>query len=168
MGKLIPSDHYLWTRCHAKCSTPWTACEPTKLTDFTVRYECGVVELKGMKLSYVSSSLYESETPVQEAERRIREAQRALNLAQNDLQKAKKYQRFPNEPRNGSVIKFEKRYNGPSSTPYYFAALRVGGEWFLTGTGSSSSAPKTWQELKDFIGDGKFWIPRYFDEGPAA
>lgn len=80
------------------------------------------------------------------------------------------YQRFPQEPESGSVIRFTKRYTA-NGRGYSFAALRVGPRWYITGSRSSSSArPGGWMsfdELVEFIGDGKAWVSQGWTEVPT-
>ncbi|QWY80205.1 hypothetical protein SEA_EDMUNDFERRY_9 [Gordonia phage EdmundFerry] len=55
------------------------------------------------------------------------------------------------EPRKGTVITFSKRYAG-TTTVYTYAAIKVRrNHWALTGR---ETAPFTWLELLEFIGDG--------------
>jgi multidrug efflux pump subunit AcrA (membrane-fusion protein) len=131
-----------------------------------IKYECG----KEKVVSYVNSSRYESETAVQTAERKIAEAKAVLAKAHEDLQKAKRNTRFGVEPSNGSILKFEKRYNnfGSLSSPYYFAAIRIGGQWYITSDANPTQRQMSWEELKSYIGDGKVWIPRNYDLMPSA
>lgn len=90
-------------------------------------------------------------------EEQIAELKSAIEQANNAIVQLKKKIRFGVEPSGGSIIKFEKRYNGSLSTKYTYAALREGQTWYLTGTGSSGTKSYTWDELKKFIGDGKAW-----------
>jgi hypothetical protein len=107
---------------------------------------------------------------VQTAERKIAEAKAVLAKAHEDLQKAKRNTRFGVEPSNGSILKFEKRYNnfGSLSSPYYFAAIRIGGQWYITSDANPNQRRMSWEELKSYIGDGKVWIPRNYDLMPSA
>ena len=153
------SDHRIYV-----CGT-----EEFILSDFTTRtYHPFFDDNRDDIVSYVNSSRYESETPIQEAERKIQEAKAALAQAHENLQKAKRSTRFGVEPSGGSILKFEKRYNGLASQVYYFAAIRYGNKWYLTASGTYPKSPMTWEELTEFIGDGKCWKPRNMELLPSA
>lgn len=132
-------------------------------------YNCGqVYNWKDGSVSYVNSSRYESETSLQEAERRLKEYKEMVQAAQNRVTRLKKEARFGEQPSTGSIIKFEKRYNGVGcSKAYYYAALRVGNLWYLTSSGGVNT-PKSWEELKQFIGDSKMWTPKNYVQAPDA
>lgn len=80
------------------------------------------------------------------------------------------HQRFEKEPESGSVIRFTKRYT-LSGRGYSFAALRIGPRWYITGSRNSSSARTgnwmTFEELVEFIGDGKAWVSGDWIEVPT-
>jgi hypothetical protein len=103
-----------------------------------------------------------------ETETRLQAAQRKLKEAQEELTKVKRETRFGVEPSGGSILKFEKRYNGLASQVYYFAAIRYGNRWYLTASGTYPKSPMTWEELTEFIGDGKCWKPRNMELLPSA
>lgn len=70
--------------------------------------------------------------------------------------------RFPVEPPDGSALKFEKSWGGP--TTYTYVALRVGGEWYMTGR---KTAGISWPELKAFIHNNRCWIATVWAEIPV-
>jgi hypothetical protein len=111
-------------------------------------------------MSYVESSNYESETAVQAAQRKIAELHKALNLAQAELKKAEAPVRnFGDEFwNNGTVLKFDKQYNGVGSTIYTFAAIKADEMWFITSSPQFRKGPFTTQQLKDFIGNNRCWV----------
>ena len=76
-----------------------------------------------------------------------------------------KRERFVVEPSGGSILKFEKRF-GSATTPYLYAAMRVGAKWYVTGATGASSY--TWEALKSFIGDSRVWVARNLEEIPKT
>ena len=54
----------------------------------------------------------------------------------------------PTEPEDGSIIRFNITYTG-ARTAYSYAALRVGGFWFVTGGVKQSHF--AWDELLDWL-----------------
>ncbi len=150
------SDHRIYV-----CGT-----EEFIMSDFTTRMYYPRIE-RTTEATVTYSNKYE--TPIQEAERKIQEAKSALVQAHEELQKAKRKTRFGVEPSNGSILKFEKKYNRNDSKSYYFAAIRVGGLWYLTSSSAYiTSSPMSWAQLKTFIGDSKVWVPRNYDQMPSA
>lgn len=169
--KLEPNGAtHIWIDNHEGCQKPQGKCDQTGAAFGIVMYECGAVyDNRDDTVSYVNSSRYESETPIQEAERKIQEAKDALAQAHEELQKAKRSTRFGVEPSNGSILKFEKKYDRYDSKAYYYAAIRAADKWYLTSTnGYATDSPMTWDELKKFIGDGKCWKPRNMELLPSA
>lgn len=148
---------------HDGCLTPSRICGGEYLYELgqptVARYFCGKEEI----VSYVNSSKYETETPLEAAERLLKEAQ-------ENLLKVRQNARFGTEPSGGSILKFEKWYtrSGGIREKYTYAALRVGQLWYLTGSDRSMHASMTWNELKKFIGDGKSWAPRNYELLPSA
>lgn len=108
-------------------------------------------------MSYVNSSWYESETPLEEAERKLREFQEMSNIQANKVARLRREEKFGFQPDAGSVIQFEKQYDGPNSVKYHFAAIRFGNAWYLTTSGVYHAGPMSWEKLTEFIGDGKWW-----------
>lgn len=148
---------HVWTNSHKGCVTPQKPCEGKTAFHITV-YDCGVVyNDKEDEVSYVNSSMYETETKVEAAERRVREAEKALAQARYDEKKAQQDLRFRFEPGDGTVLKFKKQYDS-SGKLYEFVALRISRSWYLTQSNGFTKSPMSWQELKDFIGDGSAWI----------
>lgn len=144
---------------HDECLSPSQLCGGEYVYELgqptVARYFCGKEEI----VSYVNSSKYETETPLEAAERLLKEAQ-------ENLRKVKQNSRFGIQPSGGSILKFEKKYSGGN---YYFAALRFGQRWYLTSTSDyPHSSPMTWDELKTFIGNGKCWSPRNYELLPSA
>lgn len=149
---------HMWTQTHADCLTPWQPCDAEYVyaqgSPTLIKYYCGKVKV----MSYVNSSRYETETPVQQAQRLLRDAQEALAKAEADEAKKAKNTRFGTvAPPSGSVIKFRKTYD-PGGKQYQFAALNYQGSWFLTQSNGFTNSPMTWDELTDFIGDGRAWL----------
>lgn len=58
--------------------------------------------------------------------------------------------RFPTEPPEGAVLKWEKAFDTPKGASYTYVALRAGGKWYLTGR---RTAGVTWSELVELIGN---------------
>lgn len=83
---------------------------------------------------------------------------------------AVRYERFEKEPESGTVIRFTKRYT-TGGRGYSFAALHVGPRWYLTGARNSSTTRTggwmTFDELVEFIGDGKAWVSGDWTEIPT-
>ena len=166
-ARLLP-DQFIWTNSHKGCRTPQKPCESKTAFHISV-YDCGVVyNHKEDKVSYVESSMFESETPLEEAERLLALHKAAVAVSQRKIEKLKREARFGVEPQNGSIIKFEKRYNPSDYVKYTFAAIRVSGMWFLTGSGYTQHAPMNWDDLKTFIGNGKMWTPKNYVQAPDA
>lgn len=55
------------------------------------------------------------------------------------------------EPANGAVFKIEKKFSSLGEK-YVYAAIKAGGVWYLTGTGSAAGKTYTWEALKSFAG----------------
>lgn len=55
------------------------------------------------------------------------------------------------EPANGSVFKIEKRFSSIGEK-YFYAAIRAGGSWYLTGTRGEAVGAKTWEQLQTWVG----------------
>lgn len=70
--------------------------------------------------------------------------------------------RFPVEPPDGSALRFEKSWGGP--TTYTYVALRVGDEWYMTGRKTSGIS---WPELKAFIHNNPCSIATVWAEIPV-
>jgi len=148
---------HIWTNSHKGCVTPEKPCEGKTAFHITV-FDCGVVyNDKEDEVSYVNSSMYETETKVQAAERRVREAEKALADAKDHEKRANQLMRFGMVPRNGTIIKFQKLYD-PGSMNYEYVAIQHNRQWYLTQSNGFTKSPMSWQELKDFIGDGAAWI----------
>ena len=78
-------------------------------------------------------------------------------------------ERFGGEPDEGSVIKFEHDFDEPGrtgETVYTYVAVRKFGKWYVTGRPFAGRAVK-WAELLEFIGEGRAWICREFEEVPV-
>lgn len=78
-------------------------------------------------------------------------------------------ERFGGEPGEGTVIKFEHTFrNGfeGDDKVYDYAAVRKFGKWYVTGRPFAGHAV-SWSKLLDFIGDGRAWICREFEEVPV-
>lgn len=167
--KLEPNGAtHIWTDSHPGCRTPNVPCESKTAFQISV-YDCGLVyNNKDETMSYVESSMYESETPLEEAERLLAQAKASAAVMQRKIEKLKREARFGEEPQNGSIIRFEKRYNPSDYVKYTFAALRVNGLWYLTGSGHTQHTPMKWDDLKTFIGNGKMWTPRNYVQAPDA
>jgi hypothetical protein len=79
--------------------------------------------------------------------------------------------RFGGEPADGSVIKFEHSFEADfarseDSKVYTYVAVRKFGKWYVSGRPFSGRAVK-WAELLEFIGEGRAWICREFEEVPV-
>lgn len=163
-------DPHLWTRSHKNCKSPYMPCSAQiqmnpGFSSTHTRWACGLEEV----VSYVGSSRYESETPLQEAERKLKEAQDQVEAGKRVVERLKKEARFGTQPSGGSIIKFEKTYGTVRGLKRYtYAALRVGDWWYTTGTEDSHPEKFTWEQLKDYIGNGKMWIPRNYEQAPDA
>lgn len=167
-ARMAPGQN-LWTPSHAGCFTPWQLCGAEYTVQMgsptLVKYYCG----KEKVMSYVDSSRYESETPLQEAERKLHEYKEMVDATRRRIEKLKKETRFGEQPSNGSMVKIEKWYNGfRGGSRYYYGAIRIDSKWYMTCSNGYQKTPMSWDELKTFIGDSKFWVAGSFKEAPAA
>lgn len=168
-GLSTPDVNNLWTKSHEGCKTPYKPCGVKGVAFKIQLHECGVGIKMEDELSYVNSSRYESETPLQEAQRKLEELKEQTAATHRQIERLKRQARFGVEPSGGSIIKFEKKYARVGGwDTYTYAALRVGQLWYLTGSGRGVNNPMSWTELKDFIGDGKMWTPRNYEQAPSA
>jgi hypothetical protein len=71
--------------------------------------------------------------------------------------------RFPSQPPDGSVLKFEKSWGKPQA--YTYTALRIGDQWFLSGR---KGEVLTWEELKIRIHNNPCWICTQWAEVPVV
>lgn len=140
------SDHRIYV-----CGT-----EEFILMDMTTRI-CHPEDSVEVDMSYVNSSMYESETPLEEAERKLREYQDMSMIMQTKVDSLRRQEKFGIQPEAGSVIQFEKQYGHPGSVKYHFAAIRFDNMWYLTTSGVYHAGPMSWEKLTEFIGDGKWW-----------
>ena len=105
---------------------------------------------------------------------KITEAKRAAETALRTLTEVMAtFERFGDEPGVGEVIRFTKRFIGGSKT-YSYAALRTERGWFTTSrSATTASLPvgrngsTAWEDLIEFIGDGKAWISSSWTEVPS-
>lgn len=75
-------------------------------------------------------------------------------------------ERFGGEPGEGTVIKFEHSFEtGEDAKVYDYAAVRKFGKWYVTGRPFAGQAI-SWSKLLEFIGDGRAWVCREFEEVP--
>ena len=77
-------------------------------------------------------------------------------------------ERFGGEPAEGTVLKFEHTFATPGQdgkTTYDYVAVRKFNAWYATGRKFAGKAVG-WSELLEFIGDGRAWICREFEEVP--
>jgi hypothetical protein len=91
----------------------------------------------------------------------LREQLAAAAEALEVLKREQQKRRFIMEPGNGSVITFQKKFGNPDNGfTYGYAAIRSHTRWFLTqdGNGYSPMGPKSWDELREFIGDADILI----------
>ncbi len=155
-------------RTHTNCKTPYKSCDYNGVAFGIQLFKCGIGE-KVDDVSYVDSSRYESETPLQEAERKLTEYREMMLATERRVARLKKEARFGVQPTNGSMLKIEKRFGDfPSRKAYLYGAIRIGDLWYMTCSEGYQRSPLTWEQLKDFIGDGKFWTPRNYEQAPAA
>lgn len=70
--------------------------------------------------------------------------------------------RFPSEPPDLSVLRFEKTWGGDKA--YTYVALRVSGIWYLSG---KQIKTMTWAKLRDFIHNNPCWISTAWAEIPV-
>lgn len=74
--------------------------------------------------------------------------------------------RFPAQPPEGSILKFERTFGHPGTRVYTYVAFRApNGDWYLTGEESTSTS---WDTLQATIGNSKCEIATGFAEIPLA
>jgi len=105
-------------------------------------------ELKALCKSY-RLGIFEKEWEMTKEEevKLLREQKAAIEKKLDRLE----YGRWGREPSNGSAFKIEKSYTA-GGNKYVFIALKAGGMWYLTGTGTESSKAYSWEGLKVFAG----------------
>jgi hypothetical protein len=81
----------------------------------------------------------------------LNEAKARLAVYEAEREAAEAPSRWPAEPPNGSVLKFEHSFPHSART-YTYAALRVDGLWYTTSV-NSSIRRTTWENLRAFVGD---------------
>lgn len=93
----------------------------------------------------------------------LSEAKRRFAAAQAELRDAERRtrQRFGSEPDVGTVLTFQKRFDG--AQPYWYAAIRTPVGWYLTGRQVESM---DWRALCDFIGDGQCAVATEWEKLP--
>lgn len=57
---------------------------------------------------------------------------------------------------DGDVVWFTKTFGRSGSHRYTYAAVKVGGRWYVTQSGTRET-PMTWGSLLDFVSDGELW-----------
>lgn len=104
---------------------------------------------------------------------KITDAKRAAEAALKTLTEAMAtFERFGDEPGVGEVIRFTKRFTSGGKL-YLYAALRTERGWYVTGRTPGMTAvverngSVTWENLIEFIGDGKAWISATWTEVPT-
>jgi len=71
-------------------------------------------------------------------------------------------ERFPSEPPDLSVLRFEKTWG--KERAYTYVALRVGDTWYLSGKRIKTMG---WVELRNFIHNNRCWISTAWAEIPV-
>ena len=75
------------------------------------------------------------------------------------------FDRFPVEPPDGAVLRYQKTFPHPPGKTYTYIALRAGGRWFRTG---KDNAPIDGLELKDDIANWPCHVATAWGEIPQA
>lgn len=107
-----------------------------------------VQELKALCKSY-NLDVFEKEWGMTKEEELnlLKDQMKALDKKIEKLE----YGRWGKEPANGSMFKIEKSYSS-GGQKYAFVALKAGGLWYLTGTGTEGTKSYTWEGLKTVAG----------------
>lgn len=86
--------------------------------------------------------------------RRCRDVKRSMNVivvgVPAEVFGEAKPTRFPTEPPEGAVLKWNKAFDSRPDVIYTYVALRVGDKWYLTGNRIAGIA---WGELIELIGN---------------
>jgi hypothetical protein len=64
---------------------------------------------------------------------------------------------------DGAILRFDKRFGGPTSFAYSYVFLKCSGAWY--GTGPKQRNPQRWEELLEFISSGvdEVWMVTDFE-----
>lgn len=75
------------------------------------------------------------------------------------------FDRFPVEPPDGTVLRYQKTFPNPPGRAYTYVALRAGGRWYRTG---QHNKPIDWLELRDDIANWPCHVATAWGEIPQA
>jgi hypothetical protein len=112
------------------------------------------------------ATLGQTELEIIELEDRLRKRKAKSRVLDERVQQLRSHAaslRYPSEPSGAErVISFRKRYEGPGAKVYVYAAIRVNGRWYTTGSTCPASG-FTWRGLVDFIREDNQLVKEGFD-----